>query len=145
MSQAEFLARAVLHSTVKPTVEAEVRACRVLIARNPGYASRLTGALLRLERQVPEPARRLCLAEEAVSYARRIDPDLDHHAVDLLIWALVAWQRHLDAVGRTVEAQAARAEVVHLWHPQVHRSFRCGLKEDCYAGRDLPPVEDWHA
>ncbi|MFC7240921.1 hypothetical protein ACFQO7_00375 [Catellatospora aurea] len=93
--EAEHIARTVLLSSTGPDLAAEVWACRTLAARTPGYRSRLVSALLRLERVTDSPDTRLRLAEEAVANARQIDPVQDHHATDMLIWALYALQRNL--------------------------------------------------
>lgn len=122
----------------------EVWACRTLAARTPGYRSRLVSALLRLERVTDSPAARPCLAEEAVANARQIDPVQDHHANDMLIWALHARQRNLDAAGRTAEALAARQEILDRYHPGLHDARECGITV-CYADQKPPPVGRWAA
>ncbi|GAA1396597.1 hypothetical protein ACFQZ4_11595 [Catellatospora coxensis] len=136
---AEHIARTVLLSSTGPDLTAEVWACRTLAARTPGHRSRLVSALLRLERVTDSPGTRLRLAEEAVANARQIDPAQDHHATDMLIWALYALQRNLHATGRTAEGQAARQEFLDRHHPDLHVANSCPVTV-CYADKDLPPV-----
>ncbi|GIF98622.1 hypothetical protein [Catellatospora citrea] len=140
----ELIARNVLLSSAGPDLVTEVWACRMLAARTPGYRSRLVGALLRLERVTDSPAAALRLAEEAVANARQIDPVHDHHATDLLIWALHALQGRLFAVDRTAEGLAARQEIIARYHPGLHTAVRCRVTA-CYADREQPPVADWAA
>lgn len=141
---AEHIARTVLLSSTGPDLTAEVWACRTLAARTPGYRSRLVSALLRLERVTDSPEARLRLAEEAVANARQIDPVQDHHATDLLIWALYALQRDLHTAGRRPEALAARRELLDRYHPGLHNANRCPVTV-CYAEKEPPPVDEWAA
>ncbi|MEV0454048.1 hypothetical protein [Catellatospora methionotrophica] len=144
MIELELIARNVLLSSAGPDLPNEVWACRTLVARTAGYRSRLVGALLRLERVTDSPVDRLRLAEEAVAHARLIDPDHDHHATDLLIWALHALQGSLYALGRTTEGRAAREEIAGRYHPGLHTKLGCRVTA-CYADREPPPVADWAA
>ncbi|WP_155371301.1 hypothetical protein [Catellatospora vulcania] len=138
----ELIARNVLLSSAGPDLVTEVWACRTLAARTPGYRTRLVSALLRLERGTHEPAARLRLAEEAVANARQIDPVQDHHATDLLIWALHALQHNLFAADRAAEGLAARQEILARFHPGLHVARGCPVTV-CYADKEPPPVAAW--
>ncbi|WP_144120629.1 hypothetical protein [Catellatospora sichuanensis] len=141
---AEHIARTVLLSSAGPDPVTEVWACRTLAARTPGYRTRLVSALLRLERATDSPEARLRLAEEAVANARQIDPVQDHHATDMLIWALHAQQRNLHTVGRTAEGLDVRREILARYLPGLHNARECGVTV-CYAEQEPPPVGAWTA
>lgn len=142
MHEIELIARTVLLSSARPDPATEVWACEVLAARNPGYRGHLAQALIRRERTGLGLPVRLRLSEEAVATARLIDPGQDHHATDILIWALDALQRNLFEAGRPAEGWTARREILDRHHPGLHR--RCFLT-DCYAGERLIPVGEWAA
>ncbi|MFC7758539.1 hypothetical protein ACFQY4_11480 [Catellatospora bangladeshensis] len=142
LHEIELIARSVLLSSARPDAKTEVWAYQTLAARNPGYRGHLAQALIRRERTGLDLPVRLRLSEEAVATARLIDPVLDHHATDILIWALDALQHNLFEAGRTADAWAARREILDLHHPGLHR--RCYVT-DCYAGKLPIPVEDWAA
>ncbi|MEV4415781.1 hypothetical protein [Catellatospora sp. NPDC049609] len=140
--EAELIARTVILSSARPDAATEVWAYQTLAARNPGYRRHLAEALIRRERSGLDLPVRLRLSQEAVATARLIDPVRDHHATDVLIWALDALQRNLFEAGREAEGWTARREILARHHPGLHRECRV---TDCYGGKLPIPVEQWAA